>query len=63
MSRVPFNPHNTIALITSLYPQDSMSQEQTQEEKAEDEKGRNNLIALTHHLSKPYAAMSEDERL
>jgi hypothetical protein len=63
MSRVPFSPYNTLALIASLYPQESISQAQTQEEKTEDEKGRSDLTSLSNHLSKPFASMSEEGRL
>lgn len=63
MSRVPYNPHNTLALISALYPQDSMSQEQTQAERPADDRGRSDLTALANYLSKPYGAMSDGDRL
>jgi len=63
MSRVPFNPYNSLALIAALYPQESMSQAETQEERTEDNKGRIDLTSLSNHLSKPFASMSEEQRL
>jgi len=63
MSRVPYNPYNTLALIAVLYPQDSMSQAQTQAEPTEDETRRCDLTSLANHLARRHGMMSDEERL
>lgn len=63
MSRVPYNPYNTLALIAVLYPQDSMSQAQTQAEETEDDARRRDLTSLANHLAKRYNVVSDEERL
>ena len=66
ISRVPFNPHNTIPLIATLFPEDSYSQSQSEESSphkpSPDAHRRIEMTSLVSHISKGLARMSPEER-
>ena len=66
ISRVPFNPHNTIPLIATLFPEDSLSQSQVQDgsstKTSTDSDRRIEMTQLVNHISKQLVHMTPLER-
>lgn len=66
ISRIPFNPHNAVPLIKTLFPDDDFSQSQTQEDSPQevsaDANRRIEMTSLVNHISKSLVGMSHQER-
>ena len=66
ISRVPFNPHNTLPLIASLFPEDPYSQSQSEESSphktSSDAHRRIEMTSLVSHISKGLVGKSPQER-
>jgi hypothetical protein len=66
ISRVPFNPYNALSLIALLFPEDGLSQSQSQEVSPQkgtvDSQRRIEMMSLVNHISKGLVHLSEQER-
>lgn len=63
---MPFNPHNILPLLGSLFPEDALSQSQTQDnppqKPSEDAHRRIEMTSLINHISKALVRMSPEQR-
>jgi hypothetical protein len=64
IARAPFNPYNTISLIGTMFPDDDVSQSQSQTPMttSPDSQRRIEMTTLVNHISKSLAKMSQKER-
>ena len=66
IARVPFNSYNALSLISTLFPEESLSQTQTQQESPtktrSDEQRRIEMSTLVHHISKGVSKMTDEEQ-
>lgn len=64
IARVPFNPYNSLSLIATLFPEESLSQTQTESpsKTASDAQKRIEVTTLVNHISKGLTRLSEEEQ-
>jgi hypothetical protein len=64
IARVPFNPYNTLSLIATLFPEESLSQTQTESpsKTALDAQRRIEMATLVNHISKGLTNLTEEEQ-
>jgi len=65
IARVPFNPYNTLSLISTLFPEEPLSQTQKEDSPSKagsDAQRRIEMSTLVNHISKGLSKLSKEER-